>query len=44
MDEKTATILALLRQNNWNQAKVAEILGVNRSTIYRRLKKYKPDK
>lgn len=40
MDEKTATLLALLRQNNWNQSKVAEILGVNRSTVNRRLKKY----
>ncbi len=40
MDEKTVTIMALLRQNNWNQSKVAEILGVNRSTIHRRLKKY----
>ena len=39
LDEKTSMLLALLRQNNWNQAKVAEILGVNRSTIHRRLKK-----
>lgn len=38
MDEKTETLLALLRQNNWNKSKVAELLGVNRSTIYRRLK------
>ena len=39
LDERTASLLALLRQNNWNQAKVADILGVNRSTINRRLKK-----
>ncbi len=38
MDEKTETILALLRQNNWNKSKVAEILGINRSTIHRKLK------
>lgn len=37
-DEKTETILALLRQNNWNKSKVAQILGINRSTIHRRLK------
>ena len=37
-DEKTETLLALLRQNDWNKTKVAEILGVNRSTIHRRLK------
>ena len=39
MDEKTSTLLALLRQNHWNKSKVAEIIGVNRSTIHRRLKK-----
>jgi len=39
LDEKTETLLALLRQNDWNKSKVAEILGVNRSTIHRRLKK-----
>ena len=38
MDEKTSTLLALLRQNHWNKSKVAEIMGVNRSTIHRRLK------
>ncbi len=38
IDEKTETILALLRQNNWNKSKVAEILGINRSTIHRKLK------
>jgi len=39
LNEKTETILALLRQNNWNKSKVAEILGINRSTIHRKLKK-----
>lgn len=39
-DEKTETIIALLRQNNWNKTKVAQILGINRSTIHRRLKSF----
>ena len=43
LDEKTASLMALLRQNNWNQARVADILGVNRSTINRRLKKINPN-
>ena len=38
-DEKTETILSLLRNNNWNKTKVAKILGVDRSTIHRSLKK-----
>jgi PAS domain S-box-containing protein len=38
MDEKAETILALLRQNNWNKTKVADILGINRSTVHRKLK------
>lgn len=37
-DEKTEVILALLRQNNWNKTKVAKLLGIDRSTIHRRLK------
>lgn len=37
-DEKTETLLALLRQNNWNKTKVAQILGINRTTIHRMLK------
>ena len=40
-DEKTSTLLALLRQNNWNKSRVADILGVDRSTIHRRLNKDK---
>ncbi len=42
LDEKTETLLALLRQNNWNKTKVAKILGVNRSTIHRQLNKIDP--
>ncbi len=37
-DDKLQTVLALLRQNNWNKTKVANLLGINRSTIYRRLR------
>lgn len=36
--EKLQSILSLLKQNNWNKTKVAKILGINRSTIYRQLK------
>lgn len=39
IDEKTHTLLTLLRQNDWNKTKVAHILGIDRSTIHRRLKK-----
>lgn len=38
LDEKTETLLSLLRQNNWNKTRVAKILGINRSTIHRQLK------
>lgn len=38
-EEKFENLSLLLRQNNWNKTKVAKILGVNRSTIYRQLKK-----
>lgn len=37
-NEKQKNILLLLQQNNWNKTKVAQILGVNRTTIYRQLK------
>lgn len=37
-DEKAEQLLALLRNNDWNKSKVAKILGVDRSTIHRRLK------
>lgn len=41
IDEKTETLLTLLRQNNWNKTKVAKILGINRSTIHRILKAHR---
>ncbi|MDP1676220.1 MAG: sigma 54-interacting transcriptional regulator [Bacteroidota bacterium] len=37
-DHKTEKLLSLLRQNNWNKTKVARLLGIDRSTIHRRLK------
>ncbi|MBC8192499.1 MAG: sigma 54-interacting transcriptional regulator [Candidatus Marinimicrobia bacterium] len=35
---KSEQLVALLDQNNWNQSKVADILGVHRSTVWRKLK------
>jgi len=37
--EKSAQLLALLRQERWNITKVARQLGVCRSTIYRRMER-----
>ncbi len=37
-DDKAEELLSLLRKNHWNKTKVAKILGVDRSTIHRRLK------
>lgn len=42
-DEKVQTIISLLRQNNWNKTKVAKILGINRSTLHRKLKSLNPN-
>jgi PAS domain S-box-containing protein len=36
-DEKAEELLSLLRKNHWNKTKVAKLLGVDRSTIHRRL-------
>ena len=33
-------LLKLLNENGWNRSKVADILGVNRSTIWRKIKEY----
>ncbi len=33
-------LLKLLDENGWNQTKVAEILGVNRTTVWRKIKEY----
>ncbi len=42
-DEKVETLISLLRKHDWNKSKVADIMGINRSTIYRRLKNVSPD-
>ncbi|NOX17841.1 MAG: PAS domain-containing protein [Chlorobi bacterium] len=36
----TGKLLRLLDENGWNQTKVAEILGVNRTTIWRKIKEF----
>ena len=33
-------ILNILEENDWNKKKAAEIIGISRSTLYRRIKKY----
>jgi len=35
---KSEQLITLLEKHNWNQTQVAKILGVNRSTVWRRLK------
>jgi DNA-binding NtrC family response regulator len=36
-------ILSTLDQEGWHQARAAEILGINRRTLYRKLKRYRED-
>jgi DNA-binding NtrC family response regulator len=36
-------LLATLDRHRWQQGAVAEILGINRRTIYRKLKQYRED-
>lgn len=36
---ENTTLLELLNQHKWNKTKVAEILGVDRTTLWRKLKK-----
>lgn len=43
IDERAEELLLLLRKNHWNKSKVAQILGVDRSTVYRRLKSINND-
>jgi Nif-specific regulatory protein len=35
-----AHILATLERNNWNMTRTAEVLGIERSTLYQKLKRY----
>ena len=37
-------ILTVLEQTDWNKAKTARVLGIDRSTLYRKIKKYKLSK
>jgi DNA-binding NtrC family response regulator len=32
-------ILAALRQNDWNRNVTADLLGINRTTLYKKMKK-----
>lgn len=38
VQRNSAQLVKLLEENNWNKSKVAKILGVNRTTIWRQLK------
>lgn len=33
-------LIKLLGENNWNRSKVAELLGIDRTTVWRKMKKY----
>lgn len=39
--EGSGAILTVLEKTDWNKAKAARILGIDRSTLYRKIKKYK---
>lgn len=39
-EQKIQSLIALLRQHNWNKTKVARLMGVNRSTVHRWLKNF----
>jgi transcriptional regulator of acetoin/glycerol metabolism len=36
-----AHIIGILHENNWNISKCAAILGIDRSTLYSKIKRYK---
>ena len=38
--ESIATIRAALEANNWNRQLTAEVLKINRTTLYKKMKKY----
>ncbi|KAB2845577.1 MAG: hypothetical protein F9K45_03665 [Melioribacteraceae bacterium] len=38
IQRNSAQLVKLLEENNWNKSKVAKLLGVNRTTIWRQLK------
>ncbi|QNN23842.1 sigma-54-dependent Fis family transcriptional regulator [Planctomycetales bacterium ZRK34] len=41
MEPERQIILATLRANDWNRQKTAEILDINRTTLYKKIKQYK---
>ena len=45
-EQEQSLVLKTLKENDWNQAKAAEALGISRSTLWRRLKAFgiKPPK
>lgn len=38
LDQSNAELIDLLNQNKWNKSKVAEMLGIDRTTLWRKLK------
>ena len=40
-DEGAKEILLTLKKTDWNKAKAARLLGIDRTTLYRRIRKYK---
>jgi transcriptional regulator of acetoin/glycerol metabolism len=33
-------VAAVLKQNNWNISTTAQVLGIDRTTLYKKIKKY----
>ncbi len=42
-DEEAAQLLTLLEKNHWNKTQVAKIMGIGRTTLWRKMKKYGVD-
>jgi len=34
-------ILEILKKHNWNKGKTAQVLNINRTTLWRKMKKHK---
>jgi two-component system response regulator HydG len=41
MDKEVILILETLRKTDWNKAKTARLLGIERKTLYNKIAKYK---